>query len=148
MRRLVVAALATLLVVGCGATTPSPSATTAPSRTPAATLVPNGSFVPDPALREAQSPDPSYDYGYVVQVTPQGFHPAELLSGCCLPVTWRNLTSETVSIVFDHQYVSSPPIPPGGTWAWTPPHIESITYHAGSGLNAGGVVQVQQTTDT
>lgn len=136
-----------LVLAGCGTTAAVPSASPG-AHTAAATLPANGSLVPDPALREAQSPDPSYDYGYVVQVTSEGFHPATLLSGCCLAVTWRNLTSSTVTIVFDHQFVSSPPIPPGGTWKWTPPHIESITYHAGTGLTAGGVLQVQQTNDS
>ena len=52
------------------------------------------------------------------------------------------MTARTLSVVFDHQKVDSGRIPPGGTFVFTPPNPESITYHAGPDLP--GVLQVQQ----
>ena len=58
-------------------------------------------------------------------------------------MTWKNLTSVTVSIVFTYEGVNSGPIPPGGSWSFTPPHVESIAYHTGEGTYMEGVWQVQ-----
>jgi hypothetical protein len=121
------------------ATSASTSSSTVRSGVPTPTL-----YAPDPALREAQSPDPHFDYGFVVQITAQGFHPQWLVSGCCKPVTWENMTSSTASVVFDHQLVNSGPIPPGGKFVWTPPNVESVTYHAESDPAKTGALQVNQ----
>ena len=94
--------------------------------------------------REAVSPDPSFDYGFKVQITPGGFRPSWLVAGCCEPITWRNLTTETVSVVFDHLQVNSGPIPPGGTYVFTPKNAQSITYHSGVNPAMHAVVQVNQ----
>jgi hypothetical protein len=94
--------------------------------------------------REALHPDPNYDMGLTVDITPAGFHPAWLVAPCCEPVTWRNQTGTAVSVVFDHLLVNSGPIPAGGTWLFKPPHAESIAYHAAENVALRAVVQVQQ----
>lgn len=148
-----------LLLTACSAaphtaTTAKPARAALPPHTGAdaqAEVPPSASQSPLPprlAPREAASPDPNFDYGFVVQITPAGFHPAWLLSGCCLPVTWRNLTDHAVSVVFDHKPISSGLIPPGGTFVFTPQHIESIAYHSGTDPAMTGVVQVNQTFES
>ena len=125
-----------VMLNACGG---KPAITPYPSPPP----LPSGSLIPAPAPSEAVHPDPNYDYGYVIQITPSGIHPHVLLSGCCLPVKWENLTSTTVSVVFTYVGGDSGPIPPGGTWTFTPPATESIAYHLGEGLSMQGVLLVQ-----
>ena len=96
------------------------------------------------AAKEAVSPDPNFDSGFTVQVTSDGFHPKWLVATCCQTVTWKNVSKETVTVVFDHVAGSSGPIPPGGSWEFTPANVESISYHLGSSIAITGVVQVQQ----
>ena len=138
MKRLFVALPLIVALSACAAD----SSTTAP---PA--IRGGGPIVPDPATREAQSPNAGFDYGYVVWITPQGLRPATLLSGCCLPLKFENLMQQTVSIVFGYQAVNSGPIAPGGSWSWTPPHVESVVYHTGQGPPLTGNLQVQQTNE-
>ena len=104
-------------------------------------------YQPADAPREAASPDPNFDYGFVVQITADGFHPRQLVSGCCKPVTWQNLTSKTESVVFDHQFVNSGPIAPGGSFVYTPQHPVSITYHSALDPSLTGALQVNQEFD-
>lgn len=150
MRLAATIAAALILLTGCAAPaagTPSPSAAAAGTSVPGAVSPEPASLQPDPALREAQSPGPDFDYGYVVDITPTGLRPKTLLSGCCKPVTWKNLTGQTVSIVFDHQLVDSGPIAAGSAWVFTPHNAESVLYHTGQGPPLQGALQVQQTTD-
>jgi hypothetical protein len=138
-----------LLLTGCSTgailsvkVTPSPVAARS---APTAVASPDG---PRAAPREAVSPDPNFDYGFVVQITPGGFHPQWLVSACCLPVTWKNLTDSTASVVFDHQLVNSGPIPPGGTFVFTPHNVQSIAYHSANDTSTIGVLQVNQTFES
>lgn len=98
--------------------------------------------------REAISPDPYFDFGFMVQITPQGFHPQQLVSPCCQAITWRNLTSAPIAIVFDALQVDSGPIPPGGTFVFTPKNVESIAYHARDNPAMAGAVQVNQNSES
>lgn len=100
-------------------------------------------YAPRDAPREAASPDPNFDYGFVVQITADGFHPRWLLSGCCRAVTWKNLTNRMESVVFDHQLVDSGPIPPGGRFVYAPQHPVSVTYHSGLDPSLTATLQVQ-----
>lgn len=122
------------------------TSTATPAHTNAATAEPDptGPLPPRDAPREAASPDPNFDFGYVVQITARGFHPQWLVSGCCRAVTWKNLTGAPVSVVFDHQLVDSGPIPPGGSFTFTPHNVQSIAYHAGGNPSMIGVLQVNQ----
>jgi hypothetical protein len=156
--RLAVAAVALLLVIlpACGSGAgPAPSASVKAS-TPFATagygLVPvtPASIPSEPTAqtsREARSPDPAFDYGFVVQITPTGFHPAVLVAACCTPIVWVNLTDKPNSVVFDVEAQRSGPIPPGASWTFTPPNAESIAYHSATYSSMTGAVQVNQTTD-
>jgi hypothetical protein len=100
------------------------------------------------ASREAISPDPNFDYGYTVHITAQGFLPHWLVATCCQPITWKNLTGTTASVVFDHLGVASGPIPPGGSFTFTPKNVESIAYHSGVDTSFHAVVQVNQSVES
>jgi hypothetical protein len=148
---------ATLALSGCSASgTANATATKVPTNTarPQAQVSPprtGASPTPDEpaaALREAANPDPNFDFGFVVQITPKGFHPQWLVSACCKAVTWKNLTGETVSVLFDHQLVDSGPIAPGATFVFTPHNVQSIAYHAGNNAAMIGVLQVNQTFES
>ena len=120
------------------AATPSP-ADLLPSLPPTSPTPP---FTPSEA-REALHPDPNFDYGFVVKVTSDAFHPHWLVAVCCRPIIWENLTTETVTVVFDALGVSSSAIAPGGAWAFTPKNVESISYHVTiGGAVVDGIVQV------
>ena len=127
------------LVAACGSTATS-SSSTAPTPAPTRAPLVIGE-------REAVSPDPAFDLGFTVHVTDRGFQPQWLVAPCCKAITWKNLTGHAVQVVFDHQPVDSGPIPPGGTFAFTPPNVESIAYHEGGNPDVAGVLQVNQTQE-
>ena len=129
------------LLSGCGTSdaviTPTPS--TAHTATPKPLTGPS---------REAISPDSNFDFGYTVQITAKGFLPHWLVATCCQAITWQNLSGTTTSVVFDHLGVASGPIPPGGTFVFTPKNVESIAYHSGTDASAHAIVQVNQSTES
>ena len=91
-------------------------------------------------MREATKPDPVYDYGVVVQITLSGFQPATLITPCCEPVIWENLTNIPQTVTFVAFLVNSGPIAPGASWVYTPKTAVSIAYHAAD-PSIHGVVQ-------
>jgi hypothetical protein len=98
----------------------------------------------DDDAREAISPNPAFDQGHTVHLTAAGVLPQSLVLFCCdRPVTFKNETSGTVSIVLDISKVSSGPIAPGATWQWTPPNPESITFHYGEAPTTRGHIQIE-----
>ena len=127
------------------ATTASPSATAGPLPS-GAHIGSNGAITYEPAdnPREAISPDPNFDYGFTVLITSAGMRPLQLLAGCCRPVTWKNLTDKTQSVVFDAQLTDSGPIAPGASYVWTPLHPESIVYHSSHDPSLTGQLTIQQ----
>lgn len=138
-----IAAAVLLTVAACGtAAAPPPPPNTLTTPKPGATP----SATPDTAFpREATSPDPNFDTGFTVLITPAGFHPQWLVAPCCATVTWRNMTNAPVTVVFDHVVGGSgQPIAPGGTYAFVPQNIESITYHSGQNSAMTGRIQVNQ----
>jgi hypothetical protein len=143
-RRLVgtlVALTGVFLLSGCGKS----DAATAPTPAAAHTATPKPLSGPS---REAISPDPNFDFGYTVHITSKGFLPHWLVATCCQSITWQNLSGVTTSVVFDHLGVVSGPIPPGGTFSFTPKNVESIAYHSGTDTTAHAVVQVNQSTES
>jgi hypothetical protein len=99
--------------------------------------------------REAKSPDPAFDFGVVVQITPKGFHPQTLVSPCCSPVIWVNLTDRPQTIAF---LTLLPPtsssIPSGGSFLLTPHNAGSFAYHEAGSPTLTGVVQVTSTNES
>jgi hypothetical protein len=141
-KRRAVATVAALMLWGALLSACAPDA---PAPTAPATAV-----APTPTSevnREALSPDPNFDYGFVVQITSAGFHPAWLVAACCTAITWKNLTDRTVEIVFTVLQITSGPIAPGGSWAYTPRNDESIAYQTHGGSAMQGVVQINQTSE-
>lgn len=98
-------------------------------------------------LREASTPDPSFDFGFVVQITPTGMHPHWLVSPCCSDIVWLNLTNRSMTVALDALGVRSAAIPPGGAYLYAPGHAESISFHALNYPVLAGVVQVNQTVE-
>lgn len=135
MRHFLIAVVAAASVVACGeAATATRQASPSRSGTPS-------------TVREAAQPDPYFDYGFVVQLTTYGFHPHVLVTPCCSAITWKNTTDTTAEVRFDALQVDSGPIPPGGTFVYTPHNIESIAYHLVSDPSLTGAVQVNQTSE-
>jgi hypothetical protein len=139
---------AAMFATACGgsvAEQPSPPVAASPSSVlpslPATSPTPP--FTPSEA-REAASPDPGFDYGFVIQVTAAGIHPQWLVAVCCRPIIWENMTSAAVTIVLDHQDVNSGPIAPGAAWVFTPRNVQSIAYHTAADASVKGVLQVNQ----
>lgn len=98
--------------------------------------------------REATNPDPAFDYGFTVLITDSGFEPHWLVSECCQTITWKNMTASPVVVSFDHQQVRSKPIPTGGTFAWLPKNIQSVTYHDMAHADRIGIIQVNPTFES
>jgi hypothetical protein len=84
--------------------------------------------------------DPNFDYGQTICVTSKGVEPVWLVSLQNHPVTWRNETSAPLSITFVAGKVTSGPIPPHGTWSYTPKLPLSLAYHVST---VGGLGRIQ-----
>jgi hypothetical protein len=84
--------------------------------------------------------NPSVDDGQQIIISATGFLPAKLYSNPGSAIVWTNLTNQPQQVMFNAFAVTSPVIPPGGTWSWTTQDSESIAYRSASGLTA--VVQV------
>lgn len=142
--------LAALLLLSACSPTPDPSS---PATTTLSTPLPTPTLAaPTPVPTsstgypaERAHPDPNYDTGFWIQITTTGFHPAWLVAPCCQAITWKNLTNASVTVVFDHVLGGSQrPIPPGGTYIFTPLNVESITYHSGTNPAVKGRISVNQ----
>jgi hypothetical protein len=143
--------VALVVLSACASGIADPTATLRPAtRAPAPALTSVTAAVPsEPAgepAREAASPDPAFDYGFVIDITPTGFHPNVLVADCCRMVTWVNLTDKANAVAFTVELTKSPLIPSGGSWTWTPPNVESVAYHSMTFPSMTGVLQVNQTT--
>ena len=106
----------------------------------------------DPAAASTSTPlvpsatssiDTATGVGDTVVITDDGFAPEWLLAYPGKPITFRNESATTWSVVFDHQSVRSGPIAPGATFTWTSETPISITYHAGNAPKVRGKIQVQ-----
>ncbi len=78
---------------------------------------------------------PNIDDGQQIIISAGGLLPARLFSDPKIPVTWTNLTDQTEQVIFEYLPVTSPPIPPGGSFSWTSPSSQSIAYRTASGLH-------------
>ena len=134
--------LATLLTVAACASGPPPPANTLSTPRPGATPSATSSTGFE---REAVSPDPNFDTGYTILITPAGFHPATLVSPCCEAVTWKNTTNAPETVVFDNEVGGSgQPVPPGGIYVFAPQSVESILYHSRETPTMTGRLQMNQ----
>jgi hypothetical protein len=79
---------------------------------------------------------PQVGDGQQIIVSVAGFLPARLYSTPSEPIVWTNLTDQPQKVIFDYFSVSSPEIPPGGTWSWTTQDSESIAYRSALGMRA------------
>lgn len=124
--RVLVAAAALLVAVGCSS------------------VVSTQPVVPSSATERSSgcdSIDPHNAFGQTVCITKSGLRPAWLVSTVGHPVSWHNETHATVTVVFDAVDGGPGKIPPGGTWEWSPPNPESVSYHVLAGARLHGVVE-------
>ena len=140
------ASVAALLAVGCGGS-PRASGPRAGSASAAATD-PSGESAPSTSAAsggrtDPTTIDPDTDFGQTILITRAGFRPAWLLALPAEDVTWENQTGRTWTVAFDHQQVTSGPIPPGGTWRWSSATPLSVTYHAVQEPRMTGRLQLQ-----
>jgi hypothetical protein len=78
--------------------------------------------------------------GQQIIISAAGFLPQKLYSTPSVPIVWTNLTDQDEKVTFDYFSVTSPVIPPGGTFSWKTQDSESIAYRSSSGLHAVVVV--------
>jgi hypothetical protein len=78
--------------------------------------------------------------GQDIAISVAGFLPLKLYSTPSEPIVWTNLTDQPQQVIFDHFPVTSPVIPPGGTFSWKSASSESISYHSASGMHAVVVI--------
>jgi hypothetical protein len=76
------------------------------------------------------------DDGQQIVISSTGFLPERLYSDPGSAIVWTNLTNQPQQILFDAFSVTSPVIPPGGSWSWKTQDSESIAYRSASGLSA------------
>jgi hypothetical protein len=84
-----------------------------------------------PVSSVSHSIDPNFDTGQTVLLTANSPRPLWLVSLVGKPVIFRNSSSTTKRVVFDHAAIDSGPIPPGGTFTWRPTLPLSYTYQVG-----------------
>lgn len=78
--------------------------------------------------------------GQDIIISVGGFLPLKLYSTPSESIVWTNLTDQPQQVIFDHFPVTSPVIPPGGTFSWKSAASESISYHSASGMHAVVVI--------
>ena len=122
-RTLAGAVLAALLAVSCGNADAGSGGTPTPT--------------------SSRSLDPNFDTGQSISISADSFAPAWLVAVVGRPIVWTNDGSAPVQVVFDSGAVSSGPIEPGATFAYTPTAEVSIAYHAKGDPKMKGVIQVE-----
>jgi hypothetical protein len=78
--------------------------------------------------------------GQQIIISVGGFLPQRLYSTPSEQIVWTNLTNQPEQVIFDHFPVTSPVIPPGGTFSWKSAASESISYHSVGGMRAVVVI--------
>jgi len=78
--------------------------------------------------------------GQEIIISVGGFLPQRLYSTPSDPIVWTNLTNQPEQVIFDHFPVTSPMIPPGGTFSWKSAASESVSYHSSLGDHAVVVI--------
>jgi hypothetical protein len=84
-----------------------------------------------------------FDGGQTVLITASGFRPRTLICAAGRRVVWKNATPHRQRVIFDHQPVRSQPIPPGGTFSFTPIGAVSLLYHSSGNPRMDGQLQAQ-----
>lgn len=129
-----------LAAAGCGSSGASSSGGGSGSTVAPPPASPTTSSTTSPAA--SSTIDPNFAIGQTVQITASGLRPRWLVTLLKQPVTWQNLTSHGVRVIFDHQPVASKLIPPHGSFHYTPPTPISMTYHVTTTPALHGAIQV------
>jgi len=148
VRRVVLAACAlALLAAGCGGSGGSDTggSTQAPPSATATGSTPLNTAKPVMPSKGARMPDPNFDSGQTIYITPKGFEPAWLVSTVHKTITWVNQTDRPVQIQFDNigTDTPSPPIAPGKGFGWLPTSRASVVYHEAADPSMQGKIQVE-----
>lgn len=83
---------------------------------------------------------PGVDDGQQIAITEGGILPSKLYANPSQAIVWTNLTNQSQQVKFDYFSVTSPVIPPGGTWSWSTQDSESIAFRTTSGMRAVVIV--------
>lgn len=78
--------------------------------------------------------------GQQIIISASGFLPQKLYSTPSEWIVWTNLTNQSERVMFDYFSVTSPVIPPGGTFRWKSAASESIAYQSSTGMHAVVVI--------
>jgi hypothetical protein len=83
--------------------------------------------------------------GHCILITSHGFDPNTLVAPMGIDITWKNLSTRPVSVVFTNYYkpLNSGPIPPGGTWKFHAGELVSIVYHSPQIPGSRAYLQIQ-----
>jgi hypothetical protein len=137
----VIVALVLLCVSACShAPEPSLRSPTSGSSGALTTSPPSASH---PRESVTAGPDPSFDLGQDIVVSPSGVAPAWLVARVGTPIVFRNETSGIVTVTFADVDASSGPIAAGGIWSYEYPSIISLTYRVTGAVDATGSIQVE-----
>jgi hypothetical protein len=83
---------------------------------------------------------PGVDDGQQIVISAGGILPSKLYANPSQAIVWTNLTDQSQQVKFDYFSVTSPVIPPGGTWSWSTQDSESIAFRTVSGMKAVVIV--------
>jgi hypothetical protein len=134
------------IVIGCVALAVIAGACTSASGAKNATPT---TVRPKPTPTTVRKPNPYYDSGSTVTITPTGFQPQTLIATVKVPLTFINDTTTVEQVQFEHsrgpdgKIIRSTPIAPGAKWSYTPQTWESATYHSIERPALRGQIQIQ-----
>jgi hypothetical protein len=107
-----------------------------------ASVQPTSGLTPSPSPDATAGPCPagqSFAKGQVVCITDDGVEPRLLVAIVGNTITWRNETSEPQTVTFVAFDTHSGPIPPGGTWSYTPKLPLSLAYRVSTTERLGQI---------
>jgi hypothetical protein len=136
IRRSSLAALSVLALVACTRSAAAPPG----DGGSAATRAPRASSAAPSTTRPI---DPNFDFGQRIVIGRTAVRPLWLVSQVHRPVVFQNRSRSRQVLVFDNYgTLRSPPIPPGGSWSFTPTTPVSIVYHSATNPRISGKIQV------
>lgn len=69
--------------------------------------------------------------------------PLQLIAIVGRPITWTNATDDAITIRSTSGEIDSRPVPPGGTFRYTPTASVSIVYETSAAPRKRGAIQVE-----
>lgn len=89
------------------------------------------------------TPDPVIDTGQRLLVTDAAVLPRELLADVGQPVEFRNAGTTPMVVKLIVGSVTSPTVPPGSSWSWTPDALGTFGFSVDGGQPRRGTVSAE-----